>query len=314
MTLAPVQRQERERGKESNRASDITKKTSSSSRRTKSRVLRILFIVCFLSIQSLPPLRYYYHFLLDSSIQSELARRLAQSESFSSRFGSFNSFYNLSSSSSSSSFAAAASPSHTRTIFLPIANQLFQGPSFSSTGLPNSTILAAISSSLVSVETLKRLPTSPSSTFLSLDRTLQSLYSIAAPFLFGQGPDLFDERFCWRMFSSVSQLLSCDVGFSTRRGPSASKINLDLQQIGVHQAWIQLLQSCKSDIRRRITAELCHQAPSPALALFRTTHLTILQPQEPLIAARLQQLEIELPLFVPIEEEAIDWCHHHPQA
>ena len=72
--------------------------------------------------------------------------------------------------------------------------------------------------------------------------------------------DLHDERFAWRMFSSLGQTVRCDVGFQFAKNRSA----VQLGKI-YHNAWLQLVQTCRKEPRESLTEDLCQRFPGQDL-------------------------------------------------
>jgi len=62
---------------------------------------------------------------------------------------------------------------------------------------------------------------------------------------------LYDERFCWRMFSPTRQLEYCDVSFLYENG---TKFDISFEY---RRQWLDLLHFCRWEVIEAVTQDIC---------------------------------------------------------
>ena len=271
---------------------------------------RAAFIVLFLTLQSIPPVLYYYNQyrfvgLAAPNTSSQLHQKGSQQAQWPLRT---HDLFDLSATRSALDqglLSHLTSPTHSQTVLDNFSGRLLHTPNstiltagliassipFSSSSGPSS---SSSPSSVQLPEIVDRLADQIVDLFVSVDRFVQSSF------------DPFDERYCWRMFSSLSQVSSCSVKFSTRT-PSGI-YDLDLQRIGFHSAWIELLSTCRLTIRDRVGRQLCRTSPNPSLPVFRKATFHLRSPIDSSIISHWPSLDVDQDFSLIVEEGQTNIC------
>jgi len=270
---------------------------------------RVAFIFLFLTLQSIPPVLYYYNQyrfvgLATPNTFSQLHQKGPQQVQWPLRTHDLFDLPATRSALDQGLLFHLASSTHSQTVLDNFSNRLLHTPNstiltagliaslipFSSSPSPSS----GPSLSLQLPEIVDRLFDHAVDLFVSVDRFVQSSF------------DPFDERYCWRMFSSLSQASSCSVKFSTKT-PSGI-YDLDLQRIGFHSAWIELLSTCRLTIRDRVGRQLCRTSPNPSLPVFRKTNFHLRSPIDSSITSHWPSLGIDQDFSLIFEEGQTNIC------
>jgi len=274
--------------------------------------LRFSFIALFLVLQSIPPVLYYYNQYRFTGLAEFKSFPSTQKTGLDAEAWPLTpeKLFDLSATQAALQkglISQLSSPSTVQPTLDNFSTRLVLSPN--STIVTAGLIASLLPLSSVSSQTPQQQQEQQSGVTFFIDQATSLLRSIDQ--LAQAAFDPFDERYCWRMFSTLSQATSCSIKFSTKT-PSGP-VDLDLQRIGFHSAWLELLSTCRLTIRDRVGRQLCRSSPNPSLPVFRKGVFHLRSPQDSLIASHWPSLDIDPDFSLVIEPGKTNICPLFPK-